>query len=176
MAIRDAISIFRGVKIDFRSRIAVPLVFVSVSVPVFFGIYEVQGWMMPTPLAVFLAAIVLLIILGGVGIVLLEIVRALRKLWEHRSITASWVADEPPGRLDYEFEGPRAANRFNKELIGLNNDTEALGKKMARYTNDAPRMRARAPKKKQRWANSAARDINRSALYIERRANSSAPL
>jgi hypothetical protein len=159
-----------GTQLNVR-RIGVTAAFAGVAVPILFGIYEVQGWQVPTPLAAPLVGLVWLMIVIAVGVIVAEVVQGIGRVREHLATSAAWISKEEPGLLDYEADGLRAVERFAKEMDGLSKDTERLNGTMGRSTAEFGKAEIQTnPKKKQRTADKTAKAIDRSAIYIERRA------
>lgn len=137
------------------------------------ALFQVQGWKMPTALAVFLLVILFGLLALSLGTICLAGIKAIRQIAEHRAVSASWVSDEVPGLLDYEADGERAANRFTKELKRFAIDTERLGKILILQTKRMQDL-TRSGKTikgtdKQKRGNQAGKVIDRSAIYIEKR-------
>ena len=125
---------------------------------------------MPTLIAVAFIVILLIMIVVALGVILFEVVKEVRRFLEHRATSASWVSKEEPGLLDYEADGLRAMERFTQELAGLGEDTRKLGQSLQKHTQRIgdPSL-LRKPKLRQKRANQAAKSIDRSAVYIEKR-------
>jgi hypothetical protein len=161
---------------DFRwearttTRIGLASTLVGGAIGILFAGFQVQGWRVPKLLALVLFAVLGLVIVGAVLAVVYEIVRAVRRFLEHRATTASWVSAEAPGFLDFEPDGMRAMDRFTREMNKLSGDTKDLGEKADSHTKRMERSMQSSGKRKQRLANRAAKDIDRSAVYIEKRA------
>jgi hypothetical protein len=151
------------------ARIGLSATLSSASIGLLLALFQVQGWAMPKALAHALIVLLVAMIAAGFSVIVYEAVRALRRYREHRKTTASWVASEAPGLLDYEADGIRAGNRFTEELEGLNNDTTRLGKKLARHAKRMEKSAGKSAQKKQRLANRSARAIGKSADYLEKR-------
>lgn len=119
---------------SYRTKIAGPAGFAAVIIAIIFAIYQVQGWKMPTPLAVFLLATLFLMLFTSLGIICFELISVSRQFLEHRATSASWLSREAPGLLDYEADGERASQRFLKEINKLAIDTQKLGDILAKHT------------------------------------------
>jgi hypothetical protein len=135
--------------------------------------FEVQGWNMPTPLAIAVFAILFLMLVVAVGAIIYEIVRSIRKYLEEHATSSSWVSKEEPGLLDFEADGTRATERFTKEITKLKTNTEKLAKKLTKYTSEFTDWnksgKVIAGTEKQKKANNVAKDIDRNAIYIANR-------
>jgi hypothetical protein len=141
----------------------------SAAIGILFAVFEVQGWKVPGPLALALIVFLLAVIAVAVLMISVEVARAIHRFFEYRATSASWVSSEAPGLLDYEADGIRAGNRFTKELYKLNDDTETLGKRLARHSKRMERSAGKSARKRQRLANRSAKAMNRSAEFIEKR-------
>jgi hypothetical protein len=141
----------------------------SVAIGLLLAVFQVQGWTMPKILALLLIALLIAMIAASVAVVVYEVVRAIRLFFEHRATSPSWVSSERPGLLDYEADGIRASERFAKELNKLNGDTTRLGKKLRRHTEAFAGGEGTDAKRRQKRADRSAKDINRSAVFIEKR-------
>lgn len=155
----------------FRLSIGLPASFTGVAIAILFALFEVQEWKMPTPIAISFIAILSVMIVVALGMVVYEVVTQALRYLEHRATTASWVSSEEPGLLDYEADGLRAIERLTREMAGLAKDTQKLGRNLQKHTQRLknPNL-ARKPRLKQKRANQAAKSIDRSAVYIEKRA------
>jgi hypothetical protein len=147
--------------------------FGAVVIGLVLALYQVQGWKMPTVLAVLLLSILFGLLALSIGMLCFTAVKAISKFAERRATSAAWISSEVPGLLDYEADGERAGKRFTKELKQFTIDTGKLGQKITPYTK---RLRGFAKSgkvikgtKKQKIANQAAKKIDRSAVYIEKR-------
>jgi hypothetical protein len=152
-------------KVGFLASIA------SASIALVLALFQVQGWKMPAPLAIFLAVVLFGMIFVTVAMIGIEALKAARSLLEARETSAAAIAKEHPGFLDYEADGLRATNRFTKELNKLSRDTERIGKKLETHS---ARLGFAAQASvdafaKQKLANRSAKDINKSAAFIEKR-------
>jgi hypothetical protein len=158
---------------DIRTRLALPAAFAAFIIPVIFAIFEVQEWKVPVPLAVALLVILFVMLIIALGMVFYEVVKAGLQILEHRATSASWVSTEAPGLLDYEADGLRANKRFTSELDRLTKDVERLGKRLKSHTAFMETInksgRKVSPQLKQKRGNQAAKDIDRSAIYTEKR-------
>lgn len=138
-----------------------------------FAFFEIQGWDMPTPLAIFILVVFFLTLFFALGVVCYEIILGIRKYFEERATSPSWVSKEEPGLLDYEADGERATERFTKELLNLATITGKFTNKLSRYSAEFSNLNK--PRKiikgieKQKKANKVAKDIDRNAVYIEKR-------
>ncbi len=160
--------------LNIRTRIAGPAGFAAVVIAIILAMYDVQSLTVPEPLATFLLVTLLLMLLTALGMIGLEVVNAVRQFFEHRATSASWVSSEAPGLLDYEADGERASKRFGKEMKQLSSDTQGLANTLAKHSARV-RDLSKPGKKvkgtdKQKRANAAAKSIDRSAVYIEKRA------
>lgn len=156
---------------DFRWRIGVPASVAGVAIGILFAIFEVQGWKVPTPLAIFFLAVVSAIIIAALGMVVWELVKEALRFREYLVTTPSWVLPDEPGLMDYEPDSLRAIGRFNGELQGLGRDTRRVGQAIGRHTVRLQEAAASGNAKlKQRRANQAAKAMDRSANYISKRA------
>jgi hypothetical protein len=152
-------------------RIGLPASFTGVAIAILVAIFEVQAWKIPTPIAIALIVILSAMIVTALGMIVVELVKEGLRIREHHATSASWVSSEEPGLLDYEADGLRASNRLTKELAGVGKDTQKLGRNLARHTKlmQDPGLRFKAILKQKR-GNQAAKSIDRSAIYIEKRA------
>jgi hypothetical protein len=141
----------------------------SVAIGLLLAAFQVQGWTMPKLLAIVLIVLLVVMIAVALSVIVYEVVRAVRGFLEHRATTPSWVSSERPGLLDYEADGIRASERFTKELKKLTRDTAKLGAKLRRHTKVFERSKGKSSKARQRRANRSAKDIDRSAVFIEKR-------
>lgn len=155
---------------NLRVRLAIPASFAAVTIAILLGLFQVQGWKVPTPLAITFIVILIMMVTVAIGLMFFELLRAAFQFLEHRATTASWVSSEEPGLLDYEADGLRASSRFNKELVRLAADTQKLGISIQAHTKriqDATKHGK--PKLKQKRGNQAAKSIDRSAIFIQKR-------
>lgn len=156
-----------------RAKITGPASFIAIVIGIVFVIYEVQGWKMSTPLAVIFVVILLLMVLVAIGMILFELFSAGRQFLERRATSASWLSREAPGLLDYEADWERANKRFLKELNRLGSDSKKVGKTLAMETKRTQALvKSGKPlkgTKKQKSGNRAAKSIDRSAIYVEKR-------
>ncbi len=147
---------------------------VAVASGLILAFFEVQGWDMPTPLAIFLLVVLFLMLFIALGVVCYEVILGVRKYFEERATSSSWVSKEEPGLLDYEADGKRATERFTKELLKLKMNTEKFTNKLNRYSTEFNNLnrpgKAIKGNEKQKKANKVAKDIERNAIYIEKRA------
>jgi len=151
------------------TRIGLRASFAGVAIAILLAVFQVQGWTMPKLLAVALIAVLIAMIIVALSTIVYEVAQAFRRFLEHHATTASWVAEEHPGFLDYEPDGIRAQKRFTGELNKLARDTSRLGSKMDRHRRRMERGVTKSPRGKQRLADRAARDIARSAGFLEKR-------
>lgn len=146
----------------------------AVVVGLIFALYEVQGWKMPVPLAVFLLTILFLMLFVALVVICFEIINGVRKFFDERATSASWVSKEAPGLLDYEADGEYAAKRFTEELLKLTKDTKELGATITKYSVEFENLNKSGKTNKgidkQKKANKVAKSYDRSAIYIEKRA------
>jgi len=135
--------------------------------------FEVQEWDMPIPLAIFILVVFLLMLFIALGVACYEIILGIRKYFEERATSSAWVSKEKPGLLDYEADGKHAIERFTKELLKLNTNTEKFTTKLNRYSTEFNNLKKSGKIikgiEKQKKANKVAKDIDRNAIYIERR-------
>ena len=141
----------------------------SAGIGLLLALFQVQGWTVPTALALTLIVLLLGLIAVAVAMIAVEISRVARRYLEHRATSPSWVSSDAPGLLDYEADGIRAMKRFTRELDKMGDDTEALGKKLQKHTKRITRLQGKSAKRRQRSANRSAISINKSAVYIEKR-------
>ena len=136
--------------------------------------YEVQVWDMPTPVAIFIVVVLYLMFFIALGVGCYEIILGIRKYFEERATSPSWVSKEEPGLLDYEADGERATERFAKEILKLTTNTEKVTNKLNRYTTEFNNLNKSGKIikgiEKQKKANKVAIDIDCNAIYIEKRA------
>jgi len=152
-------------------RLSIAAGIATAAIPLLFAIYEVQGWTMPTPLAIILTASLYLIIVGALVVICWEVVMVARNYWQKRTVTAAWLSDEEPGLLDYEPDYARASKRFLKEINKLSRDTAKLGEKLSKHRKDTLESVKRGnPQEKQKRGNQAGTSINKSAVFFEMRA------
>jgi hypothetical protein len=154
---------------EAAKRIGVEASLASVALGLFLAAFQVQGWTMPKAVAIVVIVLLGLMSTVALSAIIYEVVRAVRAFLEHRATTPSWVSTEKPGLLDYEADGIRANERFAKELNKLNRGTEKLGGQLERHTERFERSKNASGKTKQRRANRSARDIDRSAVFMEKR-------
>jgi hypothetical protein len=135
--------------------------------------FEVQEWDMPSPLAIFILVLFLLMLFIALVVACYEIILGIRKYFEERATSAAWVSKEEPGLLDYEADGNRAMERFTKELLKLTTNTKKFTTKLNKYSTEFKNLNkpGKITKgiKKQKKANEVAKDIDRHAIYIEKR-------
>lgn len=151
------------------TRIGLWATLTSAAIGLFLALFQVQGSKVPKALALTLIVVLLGVIAGALSMIAIELWRFFRRFLEHRATSASWVASDAPGLLDYEADGVRAMGRFSKELNKLNDDTHSLGEKLDKHTRRLARLQAKSAKRRQRGANRSAKSINRSAAFIEKR-------
>jgi hypothetical protein len=151
------------------TRIALLAALASAATGLFFAGFQVQGWTMPKLVAIPLFALLGAMVVVSVSAIIIEAVRAFRSFLEHRSTTPAWVESTAPGVFDYEPDLERASNRFTRELGKLARDTGRLGRKMDRHAKRMTKSAGKSGRVKQRRADRAARDISRSAVFIEKR-------
>jgi hypothetical protein len=150
-------------------RIVAEATFASVALGLFLAAFQVQGWTMPRAVAIVVIVLLALLSAAAISALVYEVVRSVRSYLEHRATTSSWVSSERPGLLDYEADFIRANERFTKELTKLNRGTQRLGARLQRHTETFARSQGASGKTKQRRANRAAKDIDKSAVFIEKR-------
>jgi type III secretory pathway component EscS len=151
------------------TRIGIEASLASVAIGLVLAAFQVQGWTMPRLLAVILIVLLLLMVAVALSAILYEVFKAVRRFLEHRATSPSWVSSERPGLLDYEADGIRANERFTKELNKLNRGTTKLGEQLERHTQRFEHSKNASGKAKQRRANRSAKDIDKSAVFIEKR-------
>jgi Na+/phosphate symporter len=117
----------------------------------------------PKPLALALATFLLL------AWIALEIFRGLQRFLEHRATNTAWLSAEPPGVLDYVPDSLRAMERFTRLLDKQAEDTQRVGEKMGKHAARLERAAKKSPQAQQRLAKRVARDINKSAVFSEKR-------
>ena len=142
----------------------------SFAVGIVLAIFEVQRWTMPAPLAVILIVVMLLLATATFGWILYEVGKAAWRIWRQRTVSATWVSAEEPGLLDFEADLEQGTRRLISELNKLTNDTQKLGKQLPKHQERIQHAAESSdPRKKQKRANQAAKDIGRSAVFISRR-------
>lgn len=141
----------------------------SVLIGLLFGAVQLQGWKMPAWLAVTLLVVLGVMLVAALSVPVYETVRALRRAYEYRITTPSWVSSEMPGLFDYEADALRANEHFAKTLIRLSNDTERLGKKTKRQTRYVEKAATKSAKGRQKRSDRYAANINKSAAFNEKR-------
>src|SRR4051794_11516524 len=94
------------------TRIGLRAALASAATGLLLAAFQVQGWTIPTALALALIGLLVTMIVVTVLSIVLEALRALRNALEHRATTAAWVPLDEPGFLDYEPDGIRANKRF----------------------------------------------------------------
>jgi hypothetical protein len=105
------LEIFSSYGFEWRTptkRLAVGVALANGATGIWFAIFQVQEWTMPTPLAIVLLIPVGITIVGSLIYVGVDIARNLRAFREHRATNVPWVVPESPGVLDYEPDGVRA--------------------------------------------------------------------
>ena len=153
-----------------EKRIGVSAALGSFASGIVLAIYEVQEWDMPAPLAVVLIVLMLLLVVVAVGVILYEVGKALWRIWQQRAVSATWVSTEEPGLLDFEADLERGTERFISEMEKLANDTRRLGRLLPKHQKRIQNAAESSnPRKKQKRANQAAKDIGQSAIFISRR-------
>ena len=147
--------------------------FGAVVVGIILALYQVQGWKMPTALAVFLLIILFGLLALSMGMLCLAAIKAVKQIAERRATSASWVSSAAPGLLDCEVDGKRAIDRLSKEFGQWQVDIDRLAtqtKTHSQQINDiVTGKRNRKAKTKQQRANRVGKQIDRSAIYIEKR-------
>jgi predicted component of type VI protein secretion system len=156
---------------SLRLRVGVQASFAAVVIAIILAIFEVQGWIVPAPLAVALLVLLMAMLVVAVGMILYELIKAANQYLDARATSAAWVSSEAPGLLDYEADGIRANKRFTAELRKLGKDTERLGQQLRKHSKRLVDAKAQKAAKKQRRANQAARAIDKSAVFIEKRSD-----
>ncbi len=147
---------------------------VAIASGLILAFFALQEWDMPTPLAIFIVVVLFLMLFIALGVVCCEIILGIRKYFEERATSPSWVSKDEPGLLDYEADGLRATERFTKEILKLATNTEKFTNKLNRYTTEFNNLNK--PGKiikgidKQKKADKVAIDIDRNAIYIKKRA------
>ena len=140
------------------------------------SLYQVQGWKMPTVLAALLWFILFGLASFLIGVLCLAAFKAIKQIAERRAISASWVSSAAPGLLDCEVDGKRAIDRLLKEINRLQVDINRLATRAEMYSkqiNDLLKVTEKRTIKKakteQQRANRVGKQIDRSAIYIEKR-------
>lgn len=141
----------------------------SVLIGLLFAAVQLQGWKMPAWLAVTLLVVLGVMLVAALSVPAYETVRALRRAYEYRITTPSWVSSEMPGLFDYEADALRANEHFAKTLTRLGKDTERLGKKTVRQTRYFENAGKKSAKARQKRNNRYAASINKSAAFNEKR-------
>lgn len=142
----------------------------SFAVGIVLAIYEVQEWNMPALLAGVLIVVMLLLAMAAFLWILYEIGRAIWHILQRRAVSAAWISAEEPGLLDFEADLAQGSRRFISEMSKLANDTRRLGKLLPKHQKRIENASvSSSPRKKQKRANQAAKDIGRSAVFISRR-------
>ncbi len=125
---------------------------------------------MPQPLFIFIIVIMLLMVVIAVGVILNEVGKAARRIWRQRAVSATWISKENPGLLDFEADFKKGSNRFTIEMKKLGNDTQRLATQLNKHQKQILKLaKSSSPRKKQKIANKAAKDIGRSAAFISKR-------
>ncbi len=137
------------------------------------ALFEVQGWNMPTPLAVLLLIILFGLLALFISAVCLSGIKTIVQLAEHNATSAVWISREVPGVLDCEVDGPRATNRLLKECIKINSSFQKYGKELMAQSKlleelEIPNKKIKA-KGKLKIANRIGIAIDHNAVYIEKR-------
>lgn len=114
------------------TRLGLSAALVSASLGILFAVLQAQGWTVPKPLA--LVALLGVVIVVAATWFLFEVLRALRRLYEHLLTTPSWVESDPPGQLDFPVDGNRSLKRFTKELKRLTKPTKRLNRRIVIVT------------------------------------------
>lgn len=136
------------------------------------ALYQAQGWKMPAALAVFLWFTLSGLLALSLGLLCLAAIKAIKQIAEHRATSATWVSNEAPGLLDCEVDGKRAVNRLLKELRRLQVDMSRLATRTEAHSkqiNDMVTGKRKEAKTEQQRANRVGKQIDRSAIYIEKR-------
>ncbi len=137
------------------------------------ALYQVQGWKMPTALAVLLSVILFGLLALFMGTLCLVAIKAVRQITERRATSATWVSSEAPGVLDCEVDGKLAVDRLLKELKRWQVDINRLATRVETHSKQINDMvtgkRTEKAKSKQQRANRVGNQIDRSAIYIEKR-------
>lgn len=147
--------------------------FGAIVIGLILALYGVQGWKMPTALAVVLLSILFVLLALSIGMLCVAAFKAIKQFMENRATSAAWISTEVPGLLDYEADSERDSKRFNKELKQLTIDTVRLGKTLTLQSKQMRDLnksgKAIKGTEKQKRGNRAGKVIDRSALYIEKR-------
>jgi hypothetical protein len=156
-------------KAGFMRRIGSRAGFAIAAIGLVFAAYQVQGWKMPGLLAAVLIACLLAIATIALLSIAWEAIKEIRAWRERRETSTAWIADEPPGLLDYLPDMNRALKKFVRQMGRLNHDTERLGRQTGRDARTASLAKFFGPRAAQSWANHTARRVLRSAVFIEKR-------
>jgi len=143
--------------------------FASFAIGLILAAFQVQKWTMPRSLAITLIGLLIAMLAVTLAMIAYELGRASLRFLEHRTTTPSVVPVDPPGLVDFQPDAERASKLFVRVLNKLNHDTSTLGKKLERGSRRMERAARRSPAARQRIANRAARNISKSASYIEKR-------
>ncbi len=130
---------------------------------------------MPDFLAIILLVILLTMLFIAILVILFESGKGVRKYCENRSISAGWISTEPPGILDCQVDGVRARDRFSKETKKLFERIECLSKIAEKHEHILKELDKQSKnidsKSKQQKANKIAKNLNNTAIYIQKRVN-----
>ncbi|MBI2853060.1 MAG: hypothetical protein HYX84_08205 [Chloroflexi bacterium] len=143
----------------------------AVVVGLILALFQVQGWKMPTALAVSLLVILFGLLALSIGTVCLAAIKAIKQIAEHGATSATWVSAGVPGVLDCKVDGKRALDRLLKELRRWQIDIQTL----ATQTQAQEHVLFQAtrkdinPKALRGIVNWLGKQTNRSAIYVEKR-------
>ena len=150
------------------TRLGLSAALVSASLGILFAVLQAQGWTVPKPLA--LVALLGVVIVVAATWFLFEVLRALRRLYEHLLTTPSWVESDPPGQLDFPVDGNRSLKRFTKELKRLTKPTKRLNRRIVIVTRLLAISANWDARIKRLVANLPSKHILRNGVYIQKRA------
>jgi hypothetical protein len=151
------------------TRIGLRASFASAAIVILLGVFQVQGWTMPKGLAIPLIVLLVAMIVIAISMIVYDVVAAFRRYLRHRATSASWVSKEKPGLLDYEADGIAASEFFVEKLTELSSSTQRLGARLERHTEAFERSKGKSANERQKVANRAAKEIDKSAVVIEDR-------
>ena len=133
------------------------------------GLFEVQGWKMPTPVAAFILVFLFLFFAIIVAMLVIEVIKVVERFKEQRAISAQ-VSNNAPGILDCKVDGERATARLLAELNRWQVDIGVLSTEMKVFSSDLQDASERDnPEKQLRKANKVGKQINSSAEHVEKR-------
>lgn len=143
--------------------------FAVAAIGLVFAAYQVQGWTMPRLLAEVLIGVLLAVAAVAILSIVSESMKEAMRWRERRETSTAWIAEEPPGLLDYVPDMSRANKKFVRQMSRLSRDTNRVGNKMRRQSRWLKVARLFGPRAAQLWANHTARSVLRSATFIEKR-------